>query len=584
MSTVYRVASTECDVVRRRFLPASRLVLLSVLLTISLKLTAQHAASTRASKPSTFAIAGMVLNAETGENLPGAVISIGNARGDDMLESVRAGEDGRFRFEGLSAGKYWLRGEAHGFARQAFDEHDGFFTGIVTGGPVDSEHLVFRLRPDAVITGQIVDEANEPVREAQVMLYRKQMEEGREVTTMLAAGPLDDEGHYRFPHLAPGTYFIVVRARPWYAQNDRIVRPGNFVFRSDETGPNTMVTGSVGEGNSGEEPAPTAEDRTLDVAYPLTYYPGATDQSGATPLVLHAGQRVTADMRLTALPSARLRVRAQGADESEALRAEVAEKIFDGPPQPVQGGSMQSEKGEVDIAGIPPGDYEIQVESFGKNPQSWTEQLSVSGDADVTVGKPTVGAVVKGVVRMEGSAGAKNGFVQLMSRETGKTYGAQILDKGEFQFGEPVMPGKYELTAGMRPDARASSIAATGARVVGQMVEIGGAGTVQLSITMREGLGTVNGTVLRAGKPVPGSMVVLVPQDTQNNLSLVRRDQSDLDGTFTLGAVVPGKYTVVALTDGWNVDWMNGLSAHLKAGAPVDVVGSRKYDVKVGVE
>jgi len=50
-------------------------------------------------------------------------------------------------------------------------------------------------------------------------------------------------------------------------------------------------------------------------------------------------------------------------------------------------------------------------------------------------------------------------------------------------------------------------------------------------------------------------MVVLVPKLPESNPDLFRRDQSDLDGTFTLQRVIPGMYTVVAIVDGWDLDW-----------------------------
>jgi hypothetical protein len=50
-------------------------------------------------------------------------------------------------------------------------------------------------------------------------------------------------------------------------------------------------------------------------------------------------------------------------------------------------------------------------------------------------------------------------------------------------------------------------------------------------------------------------MVVLVPKNKSAIRSLVRRDQSDSDGSFVLRDVAPGSYTVVAIQDGWNLDW-----------------------------
>ena len=60
----------------------------------------------------------------------------------------------------------------------------------------------------------------------------------------------DDLGAYELPELTPGTYFLSVRATPWYA-----VHPPSTAGAKDKT----------------------AVDRSLDVAYPVTYYPDVAD-------------------------------------------------------------------------------------------------------------------------------------------------------------------------------------------------------------------------------------------------------------------------------------------------------------------
>jgi hypothetical protein len=50
-------------------------------------------------------------------------------------------------------------------------------------------------------------------------------------------------------------------------------------------------------------------------------------------------------------------------------------------------------------------------------------------------------------------------------------------------------------------------------------------------------------------------MIVLVPENPAQNRDWFRRDQSDLDGTFSLRGVVPGAYKIVAIEDGWDLDW-----------------------------
>ena len=68
-------------------------------------------------------------------------------------------------------------------------------------------------------------------------------------------------------------------------------------------------------------------------------------------------------------------------------------------------------------------------------------------------------------------------------------------------------------------------------------------------------------------------MVVLVPKNPEGNRDLFRRDQSDLDGTFVFHRVVPGSYNVVAIENGWDLDWAQPeiIAAYAKRGVPVQV-------------
>jgi hypothetical protein len=524
-----------------------------------------------------FRISGTVVNASTGEVVRRALVSVGRTNNSDELRSMTTGESGGFHFENVAAGKYLLRAKGPGFGEQGFEEHEGFVTAIVTGGAVDSEHLVFRLRPDAAITGTIVDEANEPVRNAQVMLFRRQTQAGGQARGWPAGNAqVNDEGRYRFSHLAPGTYFIAVQATPWYAQSEHAIPEMRvLVDRSGDTGGNEAMANESG---------PTAGDRALDVTYALTFYPGVTEENAATPVVLKAGDRVTADLRLNPVQALHVRVRTPARDETEPVNAMLMRRVFGGVQMPVQSQNMQARKGEIEVSGIAPGDYELRVENYGRTQERWTQGLALGSDAEVSVNERAPSAVVKGIVKMEGATPIQRGFVRLSNRATGEQASCEVSEKGEFDLSQQrVEPGTYEVIAGNLQNARVSGITATGAKVLGQNVEINGAGAVQLTITLRQGLGTVEGTAMREGMPASGAMVVLVPQDPQNNLPLVRRDQSDLDGTFTLGSVLPGRYTVVAIQDGWDMDWMDMrvLEPFLKNGEKADVGANGKYVVKV---
>jgi hypothetical protein len=78
-------------------------------------------------------------------------------------------------------------------------------------------------------------------------------------------------------------------------------------------------------------------------------------------------------------------------------------------------------------------------------------------------------------------------------------------------------------------------------------------------------------------------MVVLVPKHPEANIELFRRDQSDLDGSFLLQGVIPGTYTVIAIADGWDLDWSRAgvLAKYAGHGQTVMVPGSGSHAVQL---
>jgi hypothetical protein len=119
-----------------------------------------------------------------------------------------------------------------------------------------------------------------------------------------------------------------------------------------------------------------------------------------------------------------------------------------------------------------------------------------------------------------------------------------------------VPPGKYRLNAWMNgKHLFVAKLAATGAQIEEQWMKTGNSAVMVAATVYADPDLEVIGFAKEDGKPMPGVMIVLVPQDPSNNRDLFRRDQSDSDGSFDLRDVVPGKYTVVAIEDGWKLDW-----------------------------
>ncbi len=198
-----------------------RLLPVMLLCVASTPAVSQVPSAPQAGDAGSFRIAGVVESKIDGHPLAGARVMIRDTRNPRRFGSIVTSEDGKFAFSAIPAGKYSLGGSKRGFVSSAYDQHDQFSTAIVTGAGVDTESLVLKLAPGATITGKVLDEAGEPVRSAQVSLYVQTHDEGVDQVRQFRSGETDDQGVYEMSKLVPGTYFLSVSARPWYAVHPR---------------------------------------------------------------------------------------------------------------------------------------------------------------------------------------------------------------------------------------------------------------------------------------------------------------------------------------------------------------------------
>jgi len=99
-------------------------------------------------------------------------------------------------------------------------------------------------------------------------------------------------------------------------------------------------------------------------------------------------------------------------------------------------------------------------------------------------------------------------------------------------------------------------------------VEIRSGEPVRRSVAaVSTGLAKVEGVALRGKQPAAGAMVVLVPLNPAAS-----------DGTFTLAAVLPGDYTVIAVND-WTLQWASrrALQPYVSGGQRLHVEANKQY-------
>jgi carboxypeptidase family protein len=522
------------------------------------------AASQTATAPSGYRIAGTVVSKADGRPLARARITVRDASDPKKFLSIVTAEDGKFEFTGLPAGKYSLTGARRGFISASYDQHDQYSTAIVTGAALDTETLVLRLAPDAVITGKVLDEFGEPVRHATVQLYFDDHSRGVDQIRQSRGAQTDDLGEYEFTPLRPGTYFLSVNGTPWYA-----VHPPSEPARSG-----SPVSESGSElGTVQQTESPAAVDRSLDVAYPITYYPDARDADDAMPIPIRGGERVETDFHLNPVPSLRLRFRMPDDGKHGYNFPQLEQPTFDGSTTFLQGsGGNVVAPGVMEITGIPAGRYNVRLRG-GTVSQMNGVDLEKDGE-EIDASKSDVVSSVKFAVQIPGEPTPPPHLTVGLRSGNRMVAGSQAVDsKGEAEL-QQVTAGKYEVVVwgGSKPYS-ISHISAEGAELTAHTLNLAAGSAASVSLTLVGGSVEVQGTAKNAGKAVAGAMVVLVPKNPDTDHDLFRRDQSDLDGTFSLHNVVPGPYTLLAIENGWDLDWSQPgvIGAYLKRGRKIQV-------------
>jgi hypothetical protein len=519
-----------------------------------------------------FRVTGTVVDAVSGAPVKDAEVFL--TRGQTTFTALTQ-PDGLFVFEHLEAGKYSLSAKGKRYELQAFNQHENFSTAIVAGPDQNTENLVFRLTPAASISGQVTDEFSEPVRNAQVMVFRKGIMNGKETVQMQNRSSTDDKGRYDFAHLQPGRYYLAVSAQPWYAQHD--------ILHSSEP--------SVG--NTGGFQPLTEQNANLDVVYPIMYYPHESDGARASMITLRAGDRSQADLTLQPVPALHLRFAVHGTDLPQGAGIQVVQQIFGGPPVFATSQIVSMDKDSIEVAGIPPGHLIVRLDMNAdpanrKGMHRVQQEIDATQDGPINLPEIADEVEVSGKVEMTGTVGFPDqAGIVLRSGEFGSEYFANISNEGknEFQIAG-VKPGRYNVLVATAPGFYVDTMQATGAAVSGNSVVIGSVTQVRLTVRIGQGLGRVDGFALRDAKPAAGVMILLIPNQSQDDPFQFHRDQSDSDGSFTLQEVLPGRYTLVAIENGWNQQWADSAvyKQWLSGGEAVEVVPNGKYTVKVKVQ
>jgi hypothetical protein len=191
-------------------------------------------------------------------------------------------------------------------------------------------------------------------------------------------------------------------------------------------------------------------------------------------------------------------------------------------------------------------------------------------DLDPNAGTPM--QALSGSVVMAGGGLLPDDIALVLTSEEGDPPAQANVTKGRFEM-NAVAPGTWSLAAGSSRQTLAVVATSVGGVVTAGNKIVVRDRPVQVTVTLSGAQTRVQGFAQKNGKGLSGAMIVLIPNERSAYPALVRRDQSDSDGSFSLNDVPAGQYMVVAIEDGWKLDWQHReiIAPYVRSGVPVTV-------------
>jgi len=491
---------------------------------------------------------GQVINQVTGEPVRKANLGLKPESGGATLKAATDNE-GKFSIENIDPGRYTLGADRQGFVTQNYGARrpSGPGTTLELKTSQVLKDLSFKLTPQGVIAGRVIDDDVEPVSgvSVQVLQYKYLLGKKRLIPAVNTLVLTNDLGEFRAPNLSPGRYYVATSPQ------------------------------KIADIQSGTERAAAAKGETEG---PIpTYYPNATDPSTASPVDVGPGAEVRGiDVRLRKARVFRVTGKvmnaATGMPMNPAMLMVFRKQAGGMSTIPVSMYMVQGDKGAFELRNIPPGSYSMLAMST--NPQDMmmmmqsvdvTEQdiegmvISLGSGVEIPVTAKLEG--VQPPPDQDASNGDKkqdpatdlsnvrivlnledNPMASLSTVQIGKDNKALL---------KKVSIDHYRLIVVGLPRGTYLKSAKYGDRDVlesGIDLRQGAAGSLDLVIAAPAA--QLTGTVHNdKGEPVPGAMVTLVPKDPKGRTDLSRTGTADQNGSIRMMGIIPAEYNVFAWED-----------------------------------
>lgn len=465
-------------------------------------------------------IAGKVVDSVTLAPLRKATVMLLGS-GGNRPQRLRTNSDaeGNFSFENLSEGVYELRGEKTAYLNTIYGSRPSGNGGspISLGKGEVRKDLLFKLIPQAAISGRVVDGDGDPLDRVDLTLLRRISQDGRLTLYNVANGQSNDRGEFRLAGIAPGKYLLSL------------------------------------ERTGGLDSIPAQREST-GTAYPPVFFPGVASVIEAQEIQLDAGQELASlSLSLRRTKVFHIRGRFVGRSADTLSRPPVVSVQPKGTDHfDFQSALLNPKDDSFAVYGLTPGTYTISIVVLPPNANLQAGKLDVT-IADSNLDGIEVYAIsmasLNCKVRVEGDITAielRKLAIGLLPVETGRNpIPVQYKEGGHFE-ALGLAPKKYYLVPEMKNQSfYLKSILAGGKPITDGILDLSGGAGMEVDLLVSTKVGQIEGIVEKESTATSFAAVLLVPVSGGRQI----RAKLESSGKFSAPNLGPGEYLLYALEE-----------------------------------
>ena len=450
-----------------------------------------------------------------------AVDAVPGAKGPKKTFAATTDSAGKFKFERVDPGDYYLTAKHAGFMDETYKPTGRDSQGRMhLSASQELSEVEFRLVPQGAVSGHVVDEDGDPVASAMVTASTYSFATGHRKLQPADTGTTNDRGEFRLGKLSPGSYYL----------------------NAETLGFDFM-----------DSAPPPPKDGSPETGYVGTYFPGTTDIQQAQAVDVKPGGDVAGFViHLQKSRVVRVKGTLTGPDGKPLKQAQIM-LMSAARPGSMRMSMVNNPEGKFEMANVPPGSYLATiVQMTGASPTMTMQPLIVPNEnlSDVKLGATPQGSLEgRVIVAGDGKVPLKGLGVMLMGGEDAflMPATAAVTESGAFTLAK-VATARYELNVPrVPPGAYLKSILWNGRDILGQPLDLSAGTGGDLQVVLGTDGGKLDASVSHDDKPVSDATVVLLPEDPSRRYpETTHSEETDDTGHAAFKDVPPGNYLLFA--------------------------------------